>query len=339
MLRFFEDFPIGFSQVYGPVVASKEAIVAFAREYDAQPFHTDERAAKDSFAGTLIASGWHTCALNMRLVAEGFLLDATSMGAPGIDEVKWLKPVYPGDALRTRLTVEDARESRSRPEMGLLQFLLDVVNQRDETVMTQRNWIMFGRRGHPWPPAPGTAPKLVETASDVRVQLPLHETAQPSNYLDEMQVGEVAELGRYRFDPDDIVRFAKAYDPQPFHVDPEAARRSLFGGLCASGWHTAAIWMKLRVAQLDAAAAEARRRGRQPARLGLSPGFRNMRWSKPVYAGDTISFRAVVTDLRPSASRPGWGLAFHRNSGANQHGEEVFSYDGTVFWERRGATA
>ena len=74
-------------------------------------------------------------------------------------------------------------------------------------------------------------------------------------------------------------------------------------------------------------------------RLGLSPGFRNMRWSKPVYAGDTVSFRSVVTDLRPSKSRPGWGLASHRNSGANQHGEEVFSFEGTVFWERRGAEA
>jgi acyl dehydratase len=338
MLRFFEDFPIGFSQVYGPVVASKEAIVGFAREYDPQPFHTDEEAAKDSFVGTLIASGWHTCALNMRLVADGFLLDATSMGAPGIDEVKWLRPVYPGDSLRTRMTVQDARPSRSRPGIGLLQFRLEVLNQRDETVMSQTNWIMFGRRGHPWPPAPGDRPRPVE-AGDGRVQTPPREPARPSGYLEEMEVGEVTELGSYRFEPDAIMRFAKTYDPQPFHVDPEAARRSLFGGLCASGWHTAAIWMKLRVAQLDAASAEAGRQGRRPSRLGPSPGFRNMRWSKPVYAGDTVSFRSVVTDLRPSKSRPGWGLASHRNSGANQHGEEVFSFEGTVFWERRGATA
>jgi acyl dehydratase len=338
MLRFFEDVPIGFSQVYGPIVVSKEAIVTFAREYDPQPFHTDEEAAKDSFVGTLIASGWHTCALNMRLVAEGFLLDATSMGAPGIDEVKWLRPVYPGDALRTRMTVQDTRASRSRPEIGLLQFLLEVLNQRDETVMSQRNWILFGRRGHPWPPGPREGPKPAESAAAIPLQVPPHEPARPSDYLDEMQVGDVTELGCHRFEPEDIVRFAKAYDPQPFHVDPEAARRSLFGGLCASGWHTAAMWMKLRVAQLEAAAAAATRgQGRPSPRLGPSPGFRNMRWSRPVYAGDTVSYRSVVTDVRPSASRPGWGLASHRNSGANQHGEEVFSFEGTVFWERRGA--
>jgi acyl dehydratase len=148
-----------------------------------------------------------------------------------------------------------------------------------------------------------------------------------------MKVGDVSELGSFHFGAEEIVRFAREYDPQPFHVDPEAARRSLFGGLCASGWHTAAVWMKQMIAHRNAMEAEAARLGRPAARLGSSPGFKNLRWSKPVYAGDTIAYRAEITGLRPSASRPGWGLAFHRNSGTNQHGEEVFSFDGAVFWE------
>ena len=331
MLRFFEDFPIGLCEVYGPVVASKEAILAFGREYDPQPFHTDEEAARDTFVGGLIASGWHTCAINMRLVADGFLLGATSLGSPGIDEVKWLRPVYPGDALRTRMSVTDARPSKSRPEVGLLQFLLEVLNQRDEVVMAQSNWIMFGRRGHPWPPAPGRRPPAPETAA------PVEEPSRPSRpppYLDEMNVGDQSELGSYHFGAEEIIRFARTYDPQPFHVDPEAAKRSLFGGLCASGWHTAAAWMKRMIAHRDAMEAEAAHLGRRPSRLGPSPGFKNMRWARPVYAGDTISYRSTLTGLRPSGSRPGWGLAFHRNTGTNQRGEEVFSFDGAVFWER-----
>ena len=331
MLRFFEDFPIGLSEVYGPAVVTKEAIVAFAREYDPQPFHTDEDAARDSFVGSLIASGWHTCAINMRLVAEGLLLHASSMGSPGVEEVKWLQPVRPGDALRTRMTVKGVRASKTRPELGLVDFFLEVLNQRDETVLTQANWIMFGRRGHPWPPAPAGVPAARESmAGPVRPPAP----ARPVAYLDEMRLGDASELGSHRFDADEIVRFARTFDPQPFHVDPEAARRSLFGGLCASGWHTAAVWMKRMIAHRDPMDAEAVRIGRRPARLGPSPGFRNLRWSKPVYAGDTISYRSAITGLRPSASRPGWGLASHRNSGTNQHGEEVFSFEGAVFWER-----
>ena len=142
----FEDLPVGLTRTFGPLTVSKDEILAFAREYDAQPFHVDEAAAKDSFIGTLIASGWHTCSLNMRLVAEGLLLDATSMGAPGVEEVKWVKPVRPGDTLRSRMTVLESRPSKSRPTLGLVRFHFDVVNQADETVLTQTNWVMFATR-------------------------------------------------------------------------------------------------------------------------------------------------------------------------------------------------
>jgi acyl dehydratase len=331
MLRFFEDFPIGLAEIYGPVVVTKEDIVGFAREYDAQPFHVDEDAARESFVGRLIASGWHSCALNMRLVAEGFLLDATSMGSPGVEEVKWLRPVLPGDALRTRMIVKGARTSSSRPERGLVDFLFEMINQRDEVVLSQSNWIMFGRRGHPWPPAAGRGPRPSDAPAPPAEPAP----ARPPAFFDELRVGDATELGSHRFMADEIIRFARAYDPQPFHVDPEAARQSAFGGLCASGWHTAAAWMQRWVAHRAAMEAEAARRGQLPARLGPSPGFRNLRWSKPVYAGDTIAYRSAVTELRPSASRPGWGIAFQRNSGTNQHGEEVFSFEGAAFWERR----
>ena len=145
-MRTFEDFPAGLAQTLGPLTVSKDDIVAFAREYDAQPFHVDEIAARDSFIGTLIASGWHSCSLNMRLVADGLLLDSSAMGAPGIEEVKWVKPVRPGDTLRSHMTVLDSRISKSRPSLGLVRFHFDMVNQADEKVLSQTNWVMFATR-------------------------------------------------------------------------------------------------------------------------------------------------------------------------------------------------
>jgi len=328
----FEDFTPGSVRTLGPVTISKDEIVAFAREYDPQPFHVDEIAARDSFVGTLIASGWHTCSLNMRLLADEVILDSTSMGSPGIEELKWAKPVRPGDTLRSRMTVLESRASKSRPSIGLVRFQFDVLNQADEAVMVQKNWIMFGLRetglavnGSRSVPADSAAPDPVDTRPAI--------SANP--YLEDLVVGQTDVLGAYTYTADDIVRFAKAYDPQRFHVDPVAAKASLFGDLCASGWQTAAIWMKLMAAHRDRIRTEALARGERPARLGPSPGFSDLKWLKPVYAGDTITYRSTLTGKRVSASRPGWGLAFHRNSGINQHGEEVFSFDGAVFWERR----
>ncbi len=336
MPRFaFEDFVPGTTEILGPVTVSKDDILTFAREYDPQPFHVDEIAARDSFVGTLIGSGWHTACINMRLLADDKILDSTSMGSPGIDELKWLKPVRPGDTLRSRMTVVDARASKSRPSIGLVQFQFALVNQNDETVMTQGNWIMFGRRdAEPVPalmrPAPAEA-AAAPTGTDA-VEGPRF-SANP--YLDDLVAGDTDELGSYTFETDEIIRFARQHDPQRFHVDPEAAKHSLFGDLCASGWHTAAVWMKLMIAHREEIRVQALARGERPARLGPSPGFTNLKWLKPVYAGDTVTYRSTTTGTRASASRPGWGIAFMHNTGVNQHGEEVFSFDGMVFWERR----
>ncbi|MBB4039062.1 acyl dehydratase [Microvirga flocculans] len=332
----FEDLPPGLTQTYGPLHVSKDDILSFAREYDAQPFHVDEVAAKDSFIGTLIASGWHSCSLNMRLLAEGMILNSTSMGSPGIEEVKWLKPVRPGDTLRSHMKVLESRLSKSRPSLGLVRFHFDLANQADETVMTQTNWVMFATKDAE-PFAGEGRSVLAAVADSLPGAHPKREfppvSANP--YFEDLVIGETDELGSYTFTAEEIVRFAKQFDPQRFHVDPEAARTSLFGALCASGWHTASVWMKQMVAHRDRIRAYALARGERPARLGPSPGFTNMKWLKPVYAGDTITYRTTVTSKRPSASRPGWGLVFHHNTGTNQHGEEVFAFDGMVFWERR----
>ncbi|APX70339.1 MULTISPECIES: MaoC family dehydratase [unclassified Brucella] len=143
----------------------------------------------------------------------------------------------------------------------------------------------------------------------------------------EENIGKERVLGTYTFPAEEIIAFARKYDPQPFHIDEEAAKNSLFGGLCASGWHTTAIFMKLNVASMVQASRETVQRGETPPTFGPSPGFENLKWPKPVFAGDTITYKRVVHTIRPLASRPGWSMLTMTTRAHNQHGEEVLSFD------------
>lgn len=153
------------------------------------------------------------------------------------------------------------------------------------------------------------------------------------NWFEDLQIGERRDLGSFTFTAEDIIRFARAYDPQRFHLSDEEARKTHFGRLCASGWHTASVWMKLMVASLDLEHAG----GGPSARLGPSPGFTDLKWIKPVFAGDTISYSSTLVEKAEIRSRPQWGLALHRNEGVNQDGVLVFSFTGKVFVARKPA--
>jgi acyl dehydratase len=156
-------------------------------------------------------------------------------------------------------------------------------------------------------------------------------------FFEDMEVGQRRELGSFTFTAELIKKFASQYDPQRFHLDEEEGRKSLFGGLAASGWHVAAVCMKLLVAEGQRQAKEAAARGEKGAVWGPSPGFRELRWLKPVLAGDTISFASQVESLRSSAKRPEWGIMQARNTGTNQRGELVYSFLATGFVQRRNA--
>ena len=155
-------------------------------------------------------------------------------------------------------------------------------------------------------------------------------------YFDDINVGDRMALGNHTFTAEEIKAFATLYDPQPFHTDEAAAAASHFGALCASGWHTVAMWMRLRILCGQREDAERVARGEPNATLGPSPGFRDLKWQKPVYVCDTISYASEVIEARISQSRPGWGLIHVRNTGTNQNGEPVLSFISTAFVERRG---
>jgi acyl dehydratase len=142
-------------------------------------------------------------------------------------------------------------------------------------------------------------------------------------FFEDLEIGQRRELGSFTFTADLIKKFAAQFDPQRFHLDEEEGRKSLFGGLAASGWHVGSVCMKLLVAD-----------GQRP-----SPGFRELRWIKPVLAGDTIHFASEIETLRSSEKRPEWGIAQARNTGTNQRGEMVFSLLATAFVPRRKAGA
>lgn len=140
---YFEDFKVGEVLEMGRRVVDRDEVVAFAKAYDPQPFHIDEEAARDSFFGGLIASGWHTCAMVMRMMCDSYLCDAASLGSPGVDNIRWLKPVRPGDTIRATRTILDARTSKSKPDIGIVQSRWEVYNQRDELVMSMEGVGMF----------------------------------------------------------------------------------------------------------------------------------------------------------------------------------------------------
>jgi acyl dehydratase len=154
-------------------------------------------------------------------------------------------------------------------------------------------------------------------------------------FFEEFEAGMNWPLGEHLFTREAILEFAKSYDPQPFHVDDEAAARSPYRTIIASGWHTAAGWMRCFVASNERARTERHSRGEVLPEIGPSPGFNNLKWLKPVRAGDILSFALTITRKRPLVSRPKWGIVEMHTEGTNQSGELTFAFDGKVLVERR----
>ncbi|WP_432259651.1 MaoC family dehydratase [Cupriavidus sp. TMH.W2] len=145
-MLYFEDFEVGSSRELGSYLVTEEEILAFARQYDPQPFHIDKEAAAKSIYGGLISSGWMTCSIMMRLLVLSSTGKSASMGSPGVDEIRWLKPVHAGDTLTAVLKVLDARPSQSKPDRGVVHTQWEATNQRGELVCTVKGMGMYGRR-------------------------------------------------------------------------------------------------------------------------------------------------------------------------------------------------
>jgi len=145
-MRYFEDFGVGEVIEIGSKKVTQTEIVTFAEAFDPQPFHTSEAKAKDSIFGGLIASGWHTCAIFMRLYVDNFLTKTISLGSPGVDNIRWLKPVFPNDTISGRITILETKPSPNRPEVGIIKIKSEMLNQSGEVVMRLEGTGLFGKK-------------------------------------------------------------------------------------------------------------------------------------------------------------------------------------------------
>ena len=137
--RYFEDYVVGSVYEFGTIAVTEDEVIDFAKRYDPQPFHIDPEAAKKSHFGGIISSGWFTAVLAMRLLVDNYVSSVASLGSPGVNDLKWLKPVRPGDELSIKVTILDARRSRSKPNRGLVNISLVALNQNREVVMTMQS--------------------------------------------------------------------------------------------------------------------------------------------------------------------------------------------------------
>lgn len=144
--RYFEDYVPGDVHRFGHIVVAEDEVISFARRFDPQPFHVDPEAARQGPFGGLIASGWHTAGLMMRLLTDHFLSSVASYGSPGIDELRWLKPVRPGDVLSLRVTIREAVPSRSKPDRGMVRCFIEVLDQTEAVAMALVAMVLVGRR-------------------------------------------------------------------------------------------------------------------------------------------------------------------------------------------------
>ena len=154
-------------------------------------------------------------------------------------------------------------------------------------------------------------------------------------HLEDLEIGRQVAFGALEVTKEDIVAHARAFDPQPIHLDEEAAKKSIYGGLTASGWHTTSVWLRHLIDDRNREGDYMRFCGERPARYGPSPGFEQLRWLKPVFVGDGIRYTTRIIEKRDSKSRPQVGLAIFQNEGTNQDGELVFSLVSKMFVERR----
>jgi acyl dehydratase len=146
ILYFWEDMAVGQVRELGTISPSREEIIAFASQFDPQPFHLDDAAGEASVFGGLCASGWHTCAMAMRLMVTNFLSQTSSLGSPGLENIRWTKPVYPGDTLRLQSSVLETKPMGRRPDVGMTRNLWEMFNQHGDKVLHMEGWGMFRRR-------------------------------------------------------------------------------------------------------------------------------------------------------------------------------------------------
>jgi acyl dehydratase len=332
-----EDLVVGTPYVFASRTVTRDEIAAFGAAYDPQPPYI---AVDGALSATLCASPLHTCTIMMRMLCDGLLNRVASLGAPGVDEVTWLLPVRPGDVVRTRYTVVAKRTLASRPDVGISKVVVELLNGKGALAT---RWITNQLSRQRCPAAPDASTPRSAAARQPLVSL--WQEAGPAAaprcdaFFEDSCIGETTEFGSHVFNAEEIVAFARCFDPQPFHLDPARAKASLFGALCASGWHTIAIFLRKSVSARVHSNAAARVNGNALPAVEPPQAWRDLRWPRPVYAGDAVAFRSRLVAKDACAGRPDRGVLVHEVQGRNQNGHIVLAFTVQTAVERRAPCA
>jgi acyl dehydratase len=333
---YWEDFSAGATVDFGETRVTATDIVAFAQEFDRHPAHLG-----DAPNGDLSASDWHTCAMLMRMMCDDFLYRAAGAGAPGVEHVKWYGTVRSGDILQVTRTPLETRASKSRPRVGIVRMLLEVFNQRGEKVLSWLPVQLYDRRDPSAKPPPAEVfqTQAPETPPRAPPELSRDRRDAMVGGFEDISVGKETALGSHIFSVENMLGYATRFNPQYFHADEVAATASLYGGLIASGWHTAAVWNRLFVEhrhKLGGDNLSTKSEQSRHAHFGPSIAVLDMKWPNPVRPGDTVDFRSRIAEKSEPAEYPDWGLVTNLNEGINQRGELVLGLTHKLWVARHG---
>jgi acyl dehydratase len=293
---FYEDITRDTHYDLGSILVSDHDISEFKKQFN--PF---SRQSRVSSSERLSAPPVMINALTMRLFALGFLVNTSAMGAPGLNSVEWFNDLYAGDKVHGRVHVLGKRRSATKPDMGLITVVIDITNQDDVLLMRQMNIVLFGcrsaHRGNEdtaqdnkafgqFPPTQHIDKNALPLDKNEKEAFPISAENYPAAQND-LRLGVTYRLGSYHFDRDSMIAFSQQFDPQPFHLSDEAAAKTHFGALAASGWHTISAFFRC----LD----QCQYKEHAPhSHHMIARGFYNLRWIKPVFAGDDIDYYVKI---------------------------------------------
>lgn len=329
-LRTFEDFPVGSKAELGVTrMLDRSTIEHFRETWDpALPFEP-----RDDHKPTT-ASRWHVCGALMRMICDSFLLETAGLGAPGMQDLRWHQAVHAGETLTAQYTVRDARVSARRPELGIANLVYDMRNQHDDLVfswtcthlMRTRLGLEAAEAERAQEPEPNSAP-VKRGDADPSASHGQTDDVEHNAIERPLTVGQTTRLGTHTFERDAITAFAAEHDPQRFHLTEAGARDSLFGALCASGWHTIAAFAHLRAAHGLAVSQAYKAAGLTPPTVRFVDHVPQLRWMRPVFVDACLTYTTEIRALEPRPSNQGAQRVLRRVSAANTASETVFTLD------------
>jgi len=323
-MRSWEDYSEGETGSFGRIKVTADTIKRFAVAYDPQPFHLDDGAARATPLRGLAASGWHTCALLMRQVEQQVLSMSGYLGSPGIDDIRWLKPVRPGDILEGKIIWLSKCPCSRRSDVGRWSIAIEAINQSGDLVLRLNGHVLLARRGAAVADVPRSS-----SCCAARLARPPRARRRPGDhlirYFEDVQQGDEIALGSYDFTTDAIHSYSHNIGTPTGDREPPA--HAVGEGSCrrVNGWHIIAAWMRRIVDYYQAEADWLAGKGRPVPLLGPAVGARSLYWLKPVHSGDRITFSSWVEHKLQAGTSSEWGLLVAGAEGVDQKGEVVVS--------------